>query len=73
MQGVVGMLDVMMANVKEASESFQLDPRTREILNTLKENIEAVQGQWQICVDQAAPKQARTTLVKKKQSISRPC
>ena len=49
MQGVVGMLDVMMANVKEASESFQLDPRTREILHTLKENIEAVQGQWQIC------------------------
>jgi hypothetical protein len=45
MQGVVGMLDVMMANVKEASESLQLDPRTREILETLKENIEAVQGQ----------------------------
>jgi signal transduction histidine kinase len=45
MQGVVGMLDVMMANVKEASESLQLDPRTRQILETLKENIEAVQGQ----------------------------
>lgn len=44
MQGVVGMLDVMMANVKEASETLQIDPRTRQILDTLKENIEAVQG-----------------------------
>lgn len=44
MQGVVGMLDVMMANVKEASESLQLESRTREILDTLRENIEAVQG-----------------------------
>jgi hypothetical protein len=44
MQGVVGMLDVMMANVKEASETLQIDPRTRQILETLKENIEAVQG-----------------------------
>lgn len=44
MQGVVGMLDVMMANVKEASETLQVDPRTNQILETLKENIEAVQG-----------------------------
>ena len=46
MQGVVGMLDVMMANVKEASETLQLDPRTRQVLETLKENIEAVQGSY---------------------------
>lgn len=45
MQGVVGMLDVMMANVKEASETLQVDPRIRQILETLRENIEAVQGQ----------------------------
>jgi hypothetical protein len=44
MQGVVGMLDVMMANVKEASETLQVDSRIRQILETLKENIEAVQG-----------------------------
>jgi hypothetical protein len=43
MQGVVGMLDVMMANVKEASEGLN-DPRIRKVLDTLKENIEAVQG-----------------------------
>lgn len=45
MQGVVGMLDVMMANLKDASESMQMDPRTRDVLETLKENIEAVQGE----------------------------
>jgi hypothetical protein len=44
MQGVVGMLDVMMANVKEASETMDIDVRTRRMLDTLKENIEAVQG-----------------------------
>jgi hypothetical protein len=44
MQGVVGMLDVMMANVKEASETMDIDMRTRRMLDTLKENIEAVQG-----------------------------
>lgn len=45
MQGVVGMLDVMMANVKEAGE-WQNDPRMRKLLDTLKENIETVQGSW---------------------------
>jgi hypothetical protein len=45
MQGVVGMLDVMMANLKEAAETMQIDPRTRQVLETLKENIEAVQGE----------------------------
>jgi hypothetical protein len=45
MQGVVGMLDVMMANLKEAAETMHIDSRTREVLDTLKENIEAVQGQ----------------------------
>jgi signal transduction histidine kinase len=43
MQGVVGMLDVMMANVKEASEGLD-DSRIRRVLNTLRENIETVQG-----------------------------
>lgn len=46
MQGVVGMLDVMMANVKEAAESLNVNTRTRQILDTLKENIEAVQGSY---------------------------
>lgn len=46
MQGVVGMLDVMMANVKEAAENIDMDVRTRRMLDTLKENIEAVQGAW---------------------------
>lgn len=45
MQGVVGMLDVMMANVKEAAEE-QHDPQMRRVLETLKENIEAVQGSF---------------------------
>lgn len=44
MQGVVGMFDVMMATVKEASETLDIDVRTRRMLETLKENIEAVQG-----------------------------
>lgn len=44
MQGVVGMLDVMMANVKEAAETMEIDARTRQMLDSLKENIEAVQG-----------------------------
>lgn len=56
MQGVVGMLDVMMANLKEASETFHVDPRTRQVFETLKENIEAVQGEsfcaWDCPVDQ---------------------
>jgi len=50
MQGVVGMLDVMMANLKEAAENMQLDPRTRQVLDTLKENIEAVQGEQRVCM-----------------------
>lgn len=53
MQGVVGMLDVMMANVKEASETLQIDPRTREILETLKDNIEAVQDSSRRAVEAA--------------------
>jgi hypothetical protein len=43
MQGVVGMLDVMYATVQEAAEG-QNDPQVRAVLNTLKENIEVVQG-----------------------------
>jgi hypothetical protein len=45
MQGVVGMLDVMMANLKEAAETMHIDASTRQVLDTLKENIEAVQGE----------------------------
>ena len=55
MQGVVGMLDVMMANLKEASEILHIDSRTRQILDTLKDNIEAVQGQYSAPASQAAP------------------
>ena len=43
MQGVVGMLDVMMANVQEAAEGLK-DQHLVKVLSTLKENIEAVQG-----------------------------
>jgi hypothetical protein len=42
MQGVVGMLDVMMANVMEAAEGA--DASMRKVFETLKENIEVVQG-----------------------------
>jgi len=43
MQGVVGMLDVMYATVQEAVEG-QTDPQVRNVFETLKENIEVVQG-----------------------------
>ncbi|KAF2265625.1 sensor protein rcsC [Lojkania enalia] len=52
MQGVVGMLDVMMANVKEAAEGLN-DPRMRQVLETLKENIEAVQDSSRRAVEAA--------------------
>jgi hypothetical protein len=45
MQGVVGMLDVMMANVKEAAEDAHHQPRIRKLLESLRANIETVQGQ----------------------------
>ncbi|UPX18019.1 uncharacterized protein EKO05_0008343 [Ascochyta rabiei] len=53
MQGVVGMLDVMMANVKEAAENMDIDVRTRRMLDTLKENIEAVQDSSRRAVEAA--------------------
>lgn len=43
MQGVVGMLDVMYATVQEAAEG-QKDVEVRKIFESLKENIEVVQG-----------------------------
>lgn len=43
MQGVVGMLDVMYATVLEAAEG-QTNEKMREIFETLRENIETVQG-----------------------------
>ncbi|ORY12116.1 putative histidine kinase HHK17p [Clohesyomyces aquaticus] len=52
MQGVVGMLDVMMANVKEAAEGLK-DARLRKVLDTLKENIEAVQDSSRRAVEAA--------------------
>ncbi|KAF2031731.1 hypothetical protein EK21DRAFT_62597 [Setomelanomma holmii] len=53
MQGVVGMLDVMMANLKEAAENMNMDPRTRKVLDMLKENIEAVQDSSRRAVEAA--------------------
>lgn len=44
MQGVVGMLDVMHATVQESLEG-QTNPKTREIFQILRENIEVVQGE----------------------------
>ncbi|KAF2710479.1 sensor histidine kinase-like protein/response regulator [Pleomassaria siparia CBS 279.74] len=52
MQGVVGMLDVMMANVKEALEG-QNDSRIRKVLDTLRENIETVQDSSRRAVEAA--------------------
>jgi K+-sensing histidine kinase KdpD len=43
MHGVIGMLDVMHATVKEAIES-QHNVKLRNIFQALKENIEVVQG-----------------------------
>jgi len=45
MQGVVGMLDVMYATVQEAAEG-QNDRNIRAVFETLKENIEIVQGKY---------------------------
>ncbi|KAF2240236.1 hypothetical protein BU26DRAFT_239649 [Trematosphaeria pertusa] len=54
MQGVVGMLDVMMANVKEVAEDQRhLHPRIRKLLDTLKENIEQVQDSSRRAVEAA--------------------
>ena len=44
MQGVVGMLDIMYATVLESAES-QTNAHVRNIFETLKENIEVVQGE----------------------------
>ena len=43
MQGVVGMLDVMHATVQESLEGLD-SPSIRSLLDTLRENIEIVQG-----------------------------
>lgn len=43
MQGVIGMVDVMYATVQEAVEGLK-DPRVLQIMETLKQNIEAIQG-----------------------------
>ncbi|KAH8726199.1 hypothetical protein GQ44DRAFT_739023 [Phaeosphaeriaceae sp. PMI808] len=53
MQGVVGMLDVMMANLQEAAETMHIDSQTRQVLDTLKENIEAVQDSSRRAVEAA--------------------
>ncbi|KAJ4300976.1 hypothetical protein N0V90_003065 [Kalmusia sp. IMI 367209] len=53
MQGVVGMLDVMMANIKEVAEDTHHDPRIRKLLDSLKENIETVQDSSRRAVEAA--------------------
>ncbi|KAL1591604.1 hypothetical protein SLS60_011854 [Paraconiothyrium brasiliense] len=53
MQGVVGMLDVMMANIKEVAEDTHHDPRIRKLLDSLKQNIEAVQDSSRRAVEAA--------------------
>jgi hypothetical protein len=45
MQGVVGMLDVMYATVQEAAEG-QTNADVRRVFETLKDNIETVQGKF---------------------------
>ena len=45
MQGIVGMLDIMMAHVKEAAEDTHHEPQIRKLLDSLRANIETVQGE----------------------------
>ncbi|KAK5003049.1 hypothetical protein LTR28_010649, partial [Elasticomyces elasticus] len=52
MQGVVGMLDVMYATVQEAAEG-QTNMHTRQVFETLKENIEIVQDSSRRAVEAA--------------------
>ncbi|EME39354.1 hypothetical protein DOTSEDRAFT_75156 [Dothistroma septosporum NZE10] len=52
MQGIVGMLDVMMATVSEAAE-IQDDPRVRKVFDDLKDNIEVVQDSSRRAVEAA--------------------
>ncbi|KAF1953859.1 sensor protein rcsC [Byssothecium circinans] len=53
MQGVVGMLDVMMAHVKEAAEDTHHQPRIRKLLESLRANIETVQDSSRRAVEAA--------------------
>ncbi|CAI6341872.1 unnamed protein product [Periconia digitata] len=53
MQGVVGMLDVMMADVKEAAEDPHHSPRIRQLLESLRANIETVQDSSRRAVEAA--------------------
>jgi signal transduction histidine kinase/AmiR/NasT family two-component response regulator len=52
MQGVVGMLDVMFAQVQEAGEG-QVDPKIHELFTSLKESIEVVQDSARRAVEAA--------------------
>lgn len=52
MQGVVGMLDVMYATVREAVET-QNDPHLRQVFANLQENIEVVQDSSRRAVEAA--------------------
>lgn len=52
MQGVVGMLDVMYATVREAVNS-QSDPHLRQVFANLQENIEVVQDSSRRAVEAA--------------------
>ncbi|KAF2749437.1 hypothetical protein M011DRAFT_524771 [Sporormia fimetaria CBS 119925] len=52
MQGVIGMLDVMMASVKEIAELVQ-DPRLRKELEAFRENIETAQDSSRRAIEAA--------------------
>lgn len=52
MQGVVGMLDVMFAQVQEAGEG-QVDPKIHELFTSLKDSIEIVQDSARRAVEAA--------------------
>jgi signal transduction histidine kinase/AmiR/NasT family two-component response regulator len=52
MQGVVGMLDVMFAQVQEAGEG-QVDSKVHELFTSLKESIEIVQDSARRAVEAA--------------------
>lgn len=52
MQGVVGMLDVMYATVRESVET-QTDPHLRQVFANLQENIEVVQDSSRRAVEAA--------------------
>ena len=47
MQGVVGMLDVMQANIQESAAAVPLTPDLKRIFTSLREGIEVLQGDFE--------------------------